>query len=144
MKFRRFSKRRQRAAIIVALADRLEWGTPERLGFPRPAVQEGLCVACGTAFDVGAEIQLARYGPFSENRQTWVHGTCPSVWDSLARTVEEYDSKIVTKINREGRGRASGCGHDVTDQPVYLVRRPVSLREPGNSDWFCEDCARPG
>lgn len=143
MRFRRFSKRRQRAALLVALADRVEWGPPERVTGSLRATQEGLCVACGTAFDVGTDIVLARYGPRDDNRQTWVHDACPSVWDALARTVEEYDSKIVTKINREGRGRASGCGHDVTGQPVYLVRRPVSLNDPHSSDWFCEDCARP-
>lgn len=143
MRFRRFSKRRQRAAILVALADRVEWGPPVRITASLLATQEGFCVACGTAFDVGTEITLARYGPPDQRRQAWVHEVCPSVWDALARTVEEYDSKIVTKINRQGRGRASGCGHDVTDQPVYLVRRPVSLSQSTCSDWFCEDCARP-
>jgi hypothetical protein len=142
VRFRRFSKRRQRAAILVALADRVEWGPPVRVAAPVVARQDGLCVACGTAFDVGDEITLARYGPAQLNRQTWIHEVCPSVWDSLARTFENYDGKIVTKINREGRGRAY-CGHDVTDQPVYLVRRPVSLVDPRSADWFCEDCARP-
>jgi hypothetical protein len=143
VRFRRFSKRRQRAAILVALADRVEWGPPLKLSAPVRATQEGLCVTCGTAFDVGTSIVLARYGPPIDNRQTWIHDNCPSIWDALARTVEEYDSKIVTKINRVGRGRASGCGHDVTDQPVYLVRRPVSLEDTHSSDWFCESCTRP-
>lgn len=143
MRFRRFSKRRQRAALVVALVDRVEWGPPVRLTASVAAGQDGLCVACGTAFDVGDEIVLARHGPADQNRQSWIHDRCPSFWSALARTVEEYDSKIITKINREGRGRASGCGHDVTDRPVYLVRRPVSLSDPRSSDWFCEECSRP-
>lgn len=142
--FRRFSKRRQRAALVVALLDRLEWGEPEVHTAPLHATQDGVCVACGTVINVHDEIVLANYGPPVDNRRTWIHHVCPNLWDLLAATIEEYDDKIVTKINRCGRGRASGCGHDVTDRPVYLVRRPTSLSRPGSSDWYCESCVTPG
>lgn len=141
--FRRFSKRRQRAALVVALLDRLEWGEPEVLTAPKLASSDGLCVACGATIHRDDEIVLARYGPPVDNRQAWVHHVCPDWWTLLARTVEEYDDKIVTRIQRIGRGTASGCGHDVTGSPVYLVRRPVSLTNGRSSDWFCEGCAKP-
>jgi len=141
--FRRFSRRRRRAALVVALLDRLEWGPPEVLAAPTVASQDGICPACGWLIGVGDEIGLARMGPPQLNRQSWVHATCPSFWDVLAATVEVRDDKIITKINPAGRGRASGCGHDVTGKPVYLVRRPVSLVEPNHSDWFCEACVTP-
>lgn len=142
--FRRFSRRRQRAALVVALLDRLEWGEPEVLTAPMHATQAGVCVACGSTIDVHDEIVMASYGPRGENRQVWIHHVCPDPWTLLAATVEEYDDKIVTKINQRGRGRASGCGHDVTDRPVYLVRRPVSLVRSDSSDWYCEACVTPG
>lgn len=143
--FRRFSKRRQRAALAVALLDQLEWGDPEVHTAPGYASQDALCVACGTQITANVdEIVLATYGPRSQNRKAWIHHVCPSPWEVLARTVEEYDDKIVTRINPAGRGRASGCGHDVEDQPVYLVRRPRSLADPRSADWFCERCVTPG
>lgn len=141
--FRRFSRRRQRAALVVALLDRLEWGEPEALTAPALATSDGLCVACGSTIQRDDEIVLARYGPPVDNRQAWVHHVCPSWWALLARTVEEHDDKIITRIQSVGRGTASGCGHDVTGSPVYLVRRPVSLSDRRCGDWYCEDCARP-
>jgi hypothetical protein len=143
MTFRRFSRRRQRAALLVALLDRLEWGPPVVLTAPTSAAQDGICVACGSQILRNDEIVLARVGPPHQNRQTWVHEVCPSFWVLLAETIERYDDKIISKINREGRGVASGCGHRVTGQPVYLVRRPVSLAEASHSDWYCEACVTP-
>jgi hypothetical protein len=143
--FRRFSKRRQRAALLVALLDQLEWGAPEYQTAPMRATQDGFCVLCGTSIVSGRDdIVFARYGPRDERYQTWVHTKCPYLWDVVAGTIERYDDKIITKINRQGRGCASGCGHDVTNRPVYLVRRPVSLDEPDHSAWFCETCVTPG
>lgn len=141
--FRRFSKRRQRAALVVALLDRLEWGEPEALTAPTLASSDGLCVACGAAIHRDDEIVLARYGPRADNREAWVHHVCPDWWTLLARTVEEHDDKIITRIQKIGRGRASGCGHDVDGSPVYLVRRPMSLVDRRCADWYCEGCARP-
>lgn len=141
--FRRFSKRRQRAALLVALLDRLEWGPPDVRTAPGPASQDGVCAACGSRIVTGDQIVLARVGPPDQNRLTWVHHRCPSFWALLAETIERHDDKIISKINQEGRGVASGCGHHVTGQPVYLVRRPVSLAESGHSDWYCEVCVTP-
>lgn len=144
-RFRRFSKRRQRVALLVALLDRLEWGEPEVRTAPGRATQDALCVACGSTITAyHDEIVLARYGPPDQNRLTWVHHVCPPTWEVLARTVEEYDDKIITRINPAGRGRASGCGHDVTDRPIYLVRRAVPLSDPRCADWYCERCVTPG
>lgn len=144
-RFRRFSKRRQRAALVVALLDRLEWGEPEVHTAPGFAMQDALCVACGSLITSGVdEIVLATYGPRAQNRKAWIHHVCPSPWEVLARTVEEYDDKIITRINPAGRGRASGCGHEVHGTPIYLVRRPRSLADPGSADWFCERCVTPG
>lgn len=142
--FRRFSKRRRRAALVVALIDQLEWGAPEVLDAPVVARQPGICPACSASIHVGDEIVLARVGPPHANVQTFVHHRCPSFWDLLADTIEEYDDKIITKINLRGRGVASGCGHTVVDGPVYLVRSPVSLGRERHSDWYCERCVTPG
>lgn len=128
----------------MALLDQLEWGPPVPVTAPVFATQDGLCPACGSVIRRDQEIVLARYGPPVENRQTWVHHVCPSWWSLLADTIEEYDDKIITKINQVGRGVARGCGHDVTGSPVYLVRRPVSLTQPRSTDWYCEGCAQPG
>lgn len=141
--FRRFSKRRQRVAMLVALLDRAEWGPPQPLGPETRAAQRGVCVGCGAPIGRGERIVSARYGPPDENRQTWVHARCPDPWGVLATTVERYDRQIIVKINPQGRGRAS-CGHDVTNEPVYLLRRPVSLATPNSSAWVCEPCAAPG
>jgi hypothetical protein len=141
--FRRFSRRRRRAALVVALLDRLEWGPPEVRTDAMDATQDAVCPACGTDVVVGDRIVLARVGPPASNHNAWIHETCPSYWDVLARTVERYDDKIITKINPAGRGRAAGCGHVVADEPVYLVRRPVPLSEPNHSNWYCEDCVTP-
>jgi hypothetical protein len=142
--FRRFSKRRQRAALVVALLDRLAWGPPRPRTAPWSAGQNGICVACGAFVLVGEEIVLADYGPPADRYQAWVHHRCPDLWDVLAATVEAYDDKVITRINPAGRGRASGCGHTVQDRPVYLVRRTIPLDEPNHSDWFCEACVTPG
>jgi hypothetical protein len=139
--FRRFSKRRQRAAIAVALLDQIQWGVPVIIGGATVARQDGICVKCGSKIFTNEEIALASYGP--HNAQTFVHIECPDPWDLLADTIEQHDDKIITKINNVGRGRASGCGHNVEGQPVYLVRRPVSLAENHHSDWFCEECVKP-
>lgn len=143
MTFRRFSRRRQLRAFVVALIDRLEWGPPEALADPIVATSDGTCVACGTRIWAEQLIVLAAVGPSDQRRHTFIHWTCPDAWAILASTVEQYDDKIISKINPAGRGRASGCGHDVTDRPVYLVRRPVSLNVAGHSDWFCEACVTP-
>lgn len=130
--------------MIVALLDRERWGAPRPQTGPTVASSEGLCVGCGTAFYVGDEIVLADYGPPSSRYQSWIHETCPDPWELLALTIERYDDKIVTKIQRQGRGRASGCGHVVDDRPIYLVRRPVPLDAPSHSAWYCELCVTPG
>lgn len=144
MTFRRFSRRRQLRALVVALLDEREWGRPLLIGEPTVARQEGVCSACGGVIHASDGIVLARVGPPADNRQTFVHEFCPDPWFLLERTIEVHDDKIITKINQVGRGRATGCGHDVDGRPVYLVRRPVSLAVTDHSDWFCEDCARPG
>lgn len=144
MTFRRFSRRRRLRALLVALLDEREWGSPEVVGEATVARQEGMCPACGGIIYVGDDIVLARVGPPVDNRQTHVHVTCPDPWFLLERTIEVHDDKIITKINNVGRGHASGCGHDVTGRPVYLVRRPVSLRVTNHSDWYCEACVTPG
>jgi hypothetical protein len=139
--FRRLSKRRQRAALVVALIDRLQWGPPVVLGGEyQVARQEGMCVACGSPIQLEDLIVLARYGPTPLNIQTFIHLNCPDYWELLARTVETRDDKIITRVNKIGRRRASGCGHDVEGKPVYLVRRPVGLDQPNHSDWYCEEC----
>lgn len=141
MTFRRLSRRRQRAALVVALLDRLQWGPPVPLGGEyQVAKQEGMCVGCGSPIQLEDLIVLARYGPEWANYQTFVHLRCPDYWRLLERTVEARDDKIITRVNKVGRRRASGCGHDVEGKPVYLVRRPVGLDQPNHSDWFCEEC----
>lgn len=142
-RFRRFSRRRQLRALAVALLDRVEWGPPIVCGYPLPAQQDGICAGCGSAIDRGQRIVPALYGPPGLQSSTFVHETCPDLWQVLDETVERYDDKIITKINLAGRGRAAGCGHDVEGQPVYLVRRPVSMRHANHSGWHCEACVTP-
>jgi hypothetical protein len=143
IKFRRFSKRRQRAAMLVAALDKLEWGQPTPKTNPTRAYADGLCVACGTIFHEGEQIVLVGYGPKRPNYNGWAHDYCPNVWLSLGRTLERYDDKIITRIQQEGRGRAD-CGHLVEGKPVYLVRQPVSLDSDAHSKWTCESCATAG
>lgn len=137
--FRRWSKRRQAKTLLVALADRLEWGRPERTGSLVDAKSDGVCIDCGTLIRRGESIQRALYGPPDERAETWVHGWCPTVWQAITGVLENWDDVIITKIQSEGR-RVASCGHDVDGQPVYLVRRAVSLAEPGHSYWLCEGC----
>lgn len=142
--YRRFSKRRRLRALAVALIDRAEWGPPTYLDAPVNARQPGICAACSGEIAVDDEIARARVGPFSDNVQTFVHWRCPSFWSLLSETIEVYDDKIITKINPDGRGVASGCGHTVVGGPVYLVRKPISLISTGHSEWFCEECVTQG
>jgi len=130
--------------MLVALLDRVEWGEPEVIAGTRTiARQDGVCFDCGGDIGVGDDIVLARVGPSDQNRQSYIHVVCPDLWELLALTVERYDDKIITKVNPVGRGRAAGCGHDVEGRPVYLVRLPVSLRDPNHSYWYCEACVTP-
>lgn len=142
--FRRFSKRRKARALIVALIDRVEWGGPSFLQPPIAAREFGICTACSGEINIGDQIALARVGPASNNTQTFVHWQCPGFWSLFSDTLEVYDNSVISKINKFGRGNASGCGHDVTGKPVYLVRKPQSLVFDRHSDWFCEDCVTQG
>jgi hypothetical protein len=131
--------------MLIAALDQLEWGPPEALTTVTRATVEGLCPACGLTFDEGDDIVLSRYGPRDNgyNYQAWTHETCPDRWTALARLVERYDDKMISKIQRHGRNRAD-CGHPVDEQPVYLVRQPMPLTTAGHSRWVCESCATQG
>ena len=138
--FRRWSKRRRARALIIALADRLEWGPARRVSETViEARTDGVCPDCGTLIRRGTSIVKALHGPPDAETETWVHAWCPSVWQSISEVLEEWDDLVITRINTEGRQRAS-CGHDVNGQPVYLVRRLVSLTNFDHSYWVCESC----
>jgi hypothetical protein len=140
--FRRWGKRRRLRSYFVALVDLVEWGEPERFGPIVPATSDGICPRCGSLIGKETSIQQARYGPPDARHEGWLHAWCPNQWQLLADALEDRDGLVVTKINHEGR-RTAGCGHDVEGRPVYLVRQPVSLREPNHSTWMCEECVTP-
>lgn len=138
--FRRWSKRRQARALLVALADRAEWGRPERVEtHVREALADGICPDCGTLIRRNTSIVKALHGPPDARAETWVHAWCPTVWETINDVLETWDDLIITKISVEGRSNAS-CGHDVRGRPTYLVRRPVSLTQLDHSYWVCEEC----
>lgn len=138
--FNRWSRRRQARSLLIALADRHEWGRPERVGASvLPARTEGLCPDCGALIGLGQSIIKALHGPPDQRAEVWVHGWCPDIWTLVTGVLEDRDGVIITQVNLEGR-RVAGCGHDVEGRPVYLVRRPVPLSRDDHSYWACEEC----
>ncbi len=138
--FRRWSKRRQTRALLIALLDRYEWGRPRRVvdDVIRARV-DGLCVDCGSVIHVNDSIVKALHGPADGQTEVWIHAWCPDPWSLVGGVLESHDDVIITQVNSEGR-RVASCGHSVEGRPVYLVRNPVTLSRNDHSHWLCEEC----
>lgn len=101
----------------------------------------GLCVDCGTYFDVGDPIEYARYGDPRENRRAPVHAECPDWGDVLESFRQESDHRLITHAAVAGYNRA-GCGHVAENSEVFLAHGSGEHALAGIGTWVCRDCAR--
>lgn len=128
-----------RTALIIHMLAR-RWPI-ERTSAVITTQAPGLCVDCGTYFDVGTAVEYARYGNPRENRRGLVHVHCPDWADVLDSFRQESDHRLVTHAAASGRSRAS-CGHVVDDDFVFLIHGSGRHALDGVGTWVCADCAR--
>lgn len=128
-----------RTALIVHMLAR-RW-PPQRTAIVVTAKAPGLCVDCGTYFDVGDAVEYATYGDPRENRRGLVHVHCPDWGDVLDSFRQDSDHRLVTHAAIAGYNRA-GCGHVAKDTEVFLVHGSGEYALAGIGTWVCRDCAR--
>lgn len=126
------------ALIIHMLARRFP---PQRDSEGFVARAPGLCVDCGTYFNVGDSVEYARYGDPTENRRGLVHATCPDWATTLDSFRQEADDRLITHAAIAGRNVAR-CGHDTTDSLIFLMHGSGWHALHGVGTWVCRDCAR--
>lgn len=128
-----------RTALIVHMLAR-RW-PPQRDSADFAAKAPGLCVDCGTYFDVDERVQYAQYGEPRQRRRGLVHVECPHWADILESFRQESDYRLITHVAVAGRNRAR-CGHDAEGSTVFLLHGSGWSALNGVGTWVCADCAR--
>jgi hypothetical protein len=111
----------------------------DNIGFPARA--PGLCVDCGTYFDVGDVVEYARYGDPRQRRRGLAHAYCPDWSEILDNLRQDSDHRLITHAAIAGRSRA-GCGHVTEGTQVFLSHGSGEHALNGIGTWVCADCAR--
>lgn len=130
-----------RTALIIHMLARRWPPTPLPNNFVFKAKAPGLCVNCGTYFDVGVPVHNVQYGDPTERRRGLSHVQCPNWSDILENLRQESDDRLITHVAARGRNRA-GCGHESDDTQVFLLHRSGQDALDGVGTWVCADCAR--